>query len=227
MDGGHVASAPLPTLRQRTHGSRPIPHRRLAQSRQRNHCRGAVSAGAAGCVAGFRMPGADGVERADEPRGRLRHQRLRRVLFRSRYVVGSGGQGHPHAGGAVCRPRHRGRGAQPGARASLVPRKARPALPGAALFDAGHRPLSDQEHADRNPAHAEGLRGVRAEWLRRCRRTDRAAQSGREFFGGELRSEGGAMEGAVAGDHGAAGGMQSRSLDRAQRQSGINRLQVA
>ena len=36
--------------------------------------------------------------------------------------------------------------------------------------------------------------------------TDRAAQSGREFFGGELRNEGGAMEGAVAGDHGAGGG---------------------
>ena len=51
-----------------------------------------------------------------------------------------------------------------------------------------------------------GLRGVRAEWLRRCRRPDRAAQSGAEFFRGELRSEGGAMEGAVAGDHGAAGG---------------------
>ena len=41
---------------------------------------------------------------------------------------------------------------------------------------------------------------------RRCRRTDRAAQSGREFFGRELRGEGGALEGAVAGDHGAAGG---------------------
>ena len=53
----------------------------------------------------------------------------------------------------------------------------------------------------------EGLRGVRAEWLRRCRRTDRAAQSRREFFGGELRGEGCAMEGAVAGDHGAAGGV--------------------
>ena len=38
--------------------------------------------------------------------------------------------------------------------------------------------------------------------------TDRAAQSGREFFGGELRSEGCALEGAVAGDHGAAGGMK-------------------
>ena len=75
-----------------------------------------------------------------------------------------------------------GRGAQPGARASLVPRKARPALPGAALFDRGHRPLSDQEHADRNPAHAGGLRRVRAEWLRRCRRTDRAAQSGARIF---------------------------------------------
>ena len=51
-------------------------------------------------------------------------------------------------------PRHRGRGAQPGARSSLVPRKAWPALSGAALFDAGHRPVSDQEYADRNPAHA-------------------------------------------------------------------------
>ena len=92
-----------------------------------------------------------------KPRGRLRHQRLRRVLFRSRYVVGSGRQGHPHAGGAVCRPRHCGRGAQPGARSSLVSRKAWPALPGAALFDGGHRPVSDQEYADRNPAHAARL----------------------------------------------------------------------
>ena len=41
---------------------------------------------------------------------------------------------------------------------------------------------------------------------------------GREFFGGELRGEGGAMEGAVAGDHGAAGGC-SRRVGRAQRQS--------
>ena len=77
-----------------------------------------------------------------------------------------------------------------------------------------------QEYADRNPAHAGRLRGVRAEWLRRCRRTDRAAQSGREFFGGELRGEGGAMEGAVAGDHGAAGGMKFRSPDGAQRNPG-------
>ena len=38
--------------------------------------------------------------------------------------------------------------------------------------------------------------------------TDRAAQSGREFFGSELRGEGRAMEGAVAGDHGAAGGRE-------------------
>ena len=50
-----------------------------------------------------------------------------------------------------------GRGAQPGARSSLVPRKARPALSGAALFDARHRPVSDQEHPDRNPAHARRL----------------------------------------------------------------------
>jgi uncharacterized protein len=34
------------------------------------------------------------VERADEARGRLQHQRLRRVLFRSRYVVGSGRRHH-------------------------------------------------------------------------------------------------------------------------------------
>ena len=40
---------------------------------------------------------------------------------------------------------------------------------------------------------------------RRYRQHDRAAQSGREFFGGELRKEGGAMEVAMAGDHGAAG----------------------
>ena len=50
-----------------------------------------------------------------------------------------------------------GRGAQPGARSSLVSRKARPALSGAALFDARHRPLSDQEYPDRNPPHAGGL----------------------------------------------------------------------
>ena len=35
---------------------------------------------------------------------------------------------------------------------------------------------------------------------------------GREFFRRELRSEGGAMEGAVAGDHGAAGGCRSRRM---------------
>ena len=40
---------------------------------------------------------------------------------------------------------------------------------------------------------------------------------GREFFGGELRSEGGAMEGAVAGDHGAAGGCGIVGWARAQR----------
>ncbi len=52
----------------------------------------------------------------------------------------------------------------------------------------------------------DGYERVRAERLRRCRRTDRAAQSERELFGGELRGEGSALEGAVAGDHGAAGG---------------------
>ena len=36
----------------------------------------------------------------------------------------------------LAEPRHRGRGAQPGARPSLVPGKAWPALSGAALFDA-------------------------------------------------------------------------------------------
>ncbi len=52
----------------------------------------------------------------------------------------------------------------------------------------------------------EGYEVYAPNGYRRCRRTDRAAQSRREFFRGELRSEGGAMEGAVAGDHGAAGG---------------------
>ena len=44
--------------------------------------------------------------------------------------------------------------------------------------------------------------------LRRYRRHDRAAESRAEFFGGELRGEGGALEEAVAGDHGAAGGVK-------------------
>lgn len=33
----------------------------------------------------------------------------------------------------------------------------------------------DKEHPDRNPSHAAGLRAVRAESLRRCRRNDRTA----------------------------------------------------
>jgi hypothetical protein len=40
---------------------------------------------------------------------------------------------------------------------------------------------------------------------RRCR-DDRAAQSGAELLGREIRAQSGALEGAVAGDHGAGGG---------------------
>ena len=43
--------------------------------------------------------------------------------------------------------------------------------------------------------------------FRRYRRHDRAAQSRPEFFGGELRGEGRALENAMAGAHGAAGGL--------------------
>ncbi len=39
-----------------------------------------------------------------------------------------------------------------------------------------------QEYADRHPPHARWLRRLCARWIRRCRRPDRAAQSGPEFF---------------------------------------------
>ena len=60
--------------------------------------------------------------------------------------------------GALGESRRQGRGAQPGARPSLVRRKARPALPAAALLDRGHRPVPDEEYADRHPPHARRLR---------------------------------------------------------------------
>ena len=139
-------------------------------------------------------------------RSRLRHQRLRRILFRSRYIVGSGRQGHPHAGGAVCQPRHRGRGAQPGARSSLVSGKAWPALSGAACSTQGidrfltkNTQIGIRRTQEAYEVYApNGYDDVAALIVRPNPR--------REFFRRELRSEGDAMEGAVAGDHGAAGG---------------------
>jgi Nucleotidyltransferase len=78
------------------------------------------------------------------------------------------------------------RGAQSGARPSLVRRKARPALSTAHLLDRGHRPLPDQKYPGRNPPCRGWLQGLRAQWIRRHRRPDRAAQSVCEFLGRKL-----------------------------------------
>ena len=109
---------------------------------------------------------------------------------------------------AFARPRRHGRGAQSGPRSSLVSRQAWLALPRAAVLDRRHRPLPDQEYPRRYSPHASWSRRLCARRFRRYRRHDRAAESRTEFFGGELRGEGGALEKAVAGDHGAAGGLK-------------------
>ena len=53
----------------------------------------------------------------------LRHRRLRRVLFRSRHLMGGGRRRDPQAARAARASRRQGRDPQPGARASLVSRK--------------------------------------------------------------------------------------------------------
>ena len=122
-------------------------------------------------------------------------------------------------------PRRRDRGAQPGARPSLVSAKTWPALSGAAVVEPRHRPLPDQEYANRNPPRARGLRRLRAARLRRHRGHDRAAQSGAKFLGRKLRVEDGALEGAVAGTHGAAGGcVNSIVVPRKQGPTGVGFL---
>src|SRR5580692_7973759 len=73
------------------------------------------------------------------------------------------------------------------------------------MLDRGYRPLPDQKYPDRNPPRAARSRGLCAEWFRRRRAPDRAAQSECELFRRELRREGRALEEAVAGAHDAHG----------------------
>src|SRR6185437_3971897 len=108
------------------------------------------------CVDRLRLSGADGLEPADRPRRRLRHRRLRRVLFRRRYFVAGRGCGDPEVAADVRGFRRDNRSPQPGAGPSLVSAKAWPALPAAVILNARYRPLPDEEHAGRNPPHVDG-----------------------------------------------------------------------
>src|SRR5260370_39674508 len=103
------------------------------------------------------------MERTDKTPGRLRDCRLRYFLFRSRYLMAGRGCRDPAIAKPVEKPRRHGRGAQSGARPSLVSAKAWPALSGTAIVDAGHRPLPDKEYATRNPPHAKQLYRLCAE----------------------------------------------------------------
>jgi hypothetical protein len=96
-------------------------------------------------------------------------------------------------------------------------------LPGAANLAGRHRPLSYEKHPGRNPPHGARSRRLCAAWFRRHRRPDRAAQSGPEFLGGKLCREGGALEDAVAGTHGAAGGtyLTTPEINPALRRGGL------
>ena len=69
---------------------------------------------------------------------RLRHQRLRYLLFRSRHLMAGRGCRDPAIAEPARATRRQDRGAQSGARPSLVSGKAWPALPGAAILDARH-----------------------------------------------------------------------------------------
>ena len=157
------------------------------------------------------MPGADGVERADRPRGRLRHQRLRRVLFRSRHVMGGRGRRDPQTARRARRS-SASRSRRATRRASISGIRDKHGLPypplrcsteGIDRFLTRNTKIGIRRTQDGYDVYApDGFDDV-ADLIVR-------PNPGPNFSRGELRGEGGAMEGAVAGDHGAAGGVQSR-----------------
>ena len=123
-----------------------------------------------------------------ESRARSRHQRLRCVLFRSRHVVGGRGRRDP----ARCRARSQAtasRSRRATRRASISGIREKHGLPYPPLRSSteGIDRFLTKNTKRRNPPHARRLRCLCARRFRRHRRHDRAAQSGLEFFGGELR----------------------------------------
>ena len=108
---------------------------------------------------------------------------------------------------ALRQARHQGRGAQPGARPSLVSGETWPALSrGCAGSTQGIDRFLTRNTQIGIRGAGDGYEVYAPNGYDDVAGADRAAESGSEFLGGELRSEGGAVEDAVAGDHGAAGG---------------------
>ena len=142
-----------------------------------------------------------------DARRRLRHRRLRCLLFRSRHLMAGRGRRDP----AIAGPARNDLGVtievRNQARVHLwYPQKHGLPYPALRSFDRRHRPLPDQEiprseSAARSDGHdvyaPNGFDDIAGLIVR--------PNPGAEFLGGELRGEGRALEKAVAGNHGAAG----------------------